>query len=223
MFNMTLPSMGAFGTNAYLIWDNDKNGVIIDAPCNAPYIISEIDSRGIKLQKILLTHGHCDHIEAAAELSKHYDIPVYIHKADYGKLFDSEGNVSAFFGLPPVPAPDKAMIQTFSDNDTITCGGLSCTVIHTPGHTSGSVCFFFEDGVSGEQRLYTGDTLFCGSMGRTDMDDGDEKAMFASLALLWDKFENSDPLIFPGHGESSTMADERRHNRYFRYAHESNH
>lgn len=219
MFNMTLPSMGDFGTNAYLIWDSEKNGVIIDAPCSAPYIITEIDKQGIKLQKILLTHGHCDHIGAAAELSKHYDAPVYIHKSDQSKLFDSEGNVSAFFGLPPVTAPDKGSVRCFEDGDELTCGGLSCTVIHTPGHTSGSVCLLFEDAASGEQRLYTGDTLFCGSMGRTDMPDGDEKAMFASLALLWDKFENSDPLIFPGHGESSSMSSERRYNRYLKYAH----
>ncbi len=219
MYTMTLPSMGAFGTNAYVLWDEEKRGLLIDAPCDADYIISEIDKKGISLEKILLTHGHIDHIGACARVARSCGAKICIHKKDLPKLYGDIGNVCGFFGLPEPEYPQKDDVIAFENDEKIECGKMCAQVIETPGHTSGSVCFLFEDEVSGELRLYTGDTLFAGSMGRTDMPDGDEDRIFSSLSLLWDRFEGKDALIFPGHGPSSTVEAERIRNRYFIYAH----
>lgn len=215
MITLTLPALGDFGTNAYLAWDEDKNGVLIDAPDNKEAILSKIKEKDIHIGKILLTHGHCDHIASAAELSRITGADIYIHSADREKLFDDTLNLTEFFGLAPSehPAPEK--VHTFEDGDVLTEGGLDIEVLSTPGHTSGSVCFIIDD------RMYTGDTIFKGSMGRTDMPDGDENTLFDSLAMLYEFDIRTDYILLPGHGEQSRISDERMSNRYLIYAYKT--
>ena len=135
---------------------------------------------------------------------------IVIHSADREKLTNGKTNLTEYFGLPPVDPIGKA--TEIQDGDIVTVGELEFEVLHTPGHTSGSVCYILGD------NMYCGDTLFKNSMGRTDMTDGSEKAMYESLAMLYDFDTKTDYKLFSGHGENSTMFEERAHNPYMKYA-----
>ena len=202
--------IGPFAVNSYLVWDNDLNAVLIDAPDGYDRILSVIREKGVKLGKILLTHGHCDHIESAYNLAVETGAQVYIHTDDIKKLCNDETNLSRYFGLPPVSPVTNAM--TFEDGDVITHGELEFEVLHTPGHTSGSVCLIIDD------VMFSGDTLFKDSMGRTDMPDGNDAVMTETLAMLYDFDTFTDYKVYPGHGEATTMFRERRENRCMLYA-----
>ncbi len=210
MLMHTIPSMGPFGTNCYLVWDDNMDGVLIDAPCDPGQIMAVIYEKGVYLKKILLTHGHCDHIAAAAQIMRTTGADCVIHENDLKKLTNDDSNLTRYFNLPPTEPVTNA--QTVQDGDVITAGTLEFEVLHTPGHTSGSVCYICGD------VMFTGDTLFKGSMGRTDMYDGNEEDIFSSLAVLY-AFDTATPYkIYPGHGEPSTLDDERRSNQYMLYA-----
>lgn len=199
-----LSSMGSFATNCYIV-SNDGNAVVIDAPCNAEYIYRKITDDGLKLSAILLTHGHLDHIAAVSELVKLTDCKVYIHALDASKLTDDHLNLSEYFGI-------REAVEHFSDAisvhdaDIIKECGLEFEVIHTPGHTSGSVCFKIDD------ILFTGDTLFESSIGRTDMPDGNSSALTRSLELISALDKNYK--IYAGHGGLTDLETEKMTNHY---------
>ncbi|MBR4224179.1 MAG: MBL fold metallo-hydrolase [Oscillospiraceae bacterium] len=206
----SLGAMGAFAVNSYLVWDEDKNAVLIDAPDGFEHICSAIDKGGYSLKMILLTHGHCDHIESAKRLSDKYGVPVYIHSADAAKLHNDDTNLSRFFGMPPIDPIDAP--RTFEDGDVIECGDMAFEILHSPGHTSGSCCIIIDD------VMFSGDTLFEGSMGRTDMPDGDRDTMLDTLAMLYDFDTFTNYKVYPGHGPDTTMFEERTSNECLRYA-----
>ena len=206
----TIGAMGAFAVNAYLVWDDGKNAALIDAPDGFDKICSVIDGEKLHLKMIVLTHGHCDHIESARRLADKYGVPVYIHSADAKKLQNNETNLSRFFGMPPVdPVTDPVL---FEDGDVISCGDLDLEILHTPGHTSGSCCIIVDE------VMFSGDTLFNGSMGRTDMPDGDQDSILDSLAMLYDFDTLTDYKVFPGHGAPTTMFEEPLSNECMIYA-----
>ena len=205
-----LPPMSNFGVNSYIIVSDNMNGVLIDAPYGGESIIKTLMEKGIELKMILLTHGHCDHIASAAYLSRETGAQVYIHKFDEDKLTNDRTNLTSFFSLPPIDPVTNA--ETVSDGDVIELDGLEFEVLHTPGHTSGSVCYLLGD------NMFSGDTLFCGSMGRTDMTDGNDEVMTETLNMLYSFDRNTNYTVYAGHGPSSTMVEERSHNAYLRYA-----
>lgn len=207
---LNMPPLSQFGVNSYLVWDENMNGTLIDAPYGGDYILKQIAEKGVKLKKILLTHGHCDHIASAAYISYKTGAEIVIHTADREKLTNNKTNLTEYFGLPPIDPVEAA--AEINDGDIVTVGELEFEVLHTPGHTSGSVCYILGD------NMYCGDTLFKNSMGRTDMPDGSEKAMYESLAMLYDFDTKTDYKLFSGHGASSSMFEERAHNPYMKYA-----
>lgn len=204
-----LPPLSSFGVNAYIVTAENMNGVLIDAPDDNGYISKEIREKGIHLKKILLTHGHCDHIASAARIAEETGAEVYIHSADIKKLSNNLTNLSRYFGLPPIDPADANAVE---DGDVITQDELEFEVLHTPGHTSGSVCYILGD------KMFCGDTLFKSSMGRTDMPDGDEDVMTETLAMLYEFDTKTDYELFSGHGEHSKMSEERKNNPYMKYA-----
>ncbi|MGN0675297.1 MAG: MBL fold metallo-hydrolase [Oscillospiraceae bacterium] len=203
-----IPPQGVFAVNCYIVVTEAKNAVMIDAPWGAERLLAEIEKQGAKLKKILLTHGHCDHIESLAEIAEKTGAEVYIHTLDEPKLTDPYTNLSEFFAayLDESAKPyDKA--HCVSDGDVITQDELSFTVMHTPGHTSGSVCYIADD------VIFSGDTLFKNSIGRTDMPDGNYKALSESLKKLESfKGEHDDYRLLSGHGDDSTLNCEKRSN-----------
>lgn len=205
-----LPPMSNFGVNSYIVTAENMNGVLIDAPYGGESIMQTLMEKGIELKMILLTHGHCDHIAAARHLAAETGAKIYIHKFDEEKLHNDRTNLTQFFSLPPIDPVGNAV--TVSDGDVITQDELEFEVLHTPGHTSGSVCYILGD------NMFSGDTLFNGSMGRTDMVDGNDDVMNDTLKMLYEFDRNTNYTVYPGHGASTTMIEERQHNPYLRYA-----
>lgn len=200
-----IPPMGMFAANCYIVISETGNAVVIDAPDSADNIISEAEKNGASIKKILITHGHCDHIDALAKLAEKTGAEVFIHTLDAPKLTDSQMNLSNYFSdvlEKPADHYDKAV--TVSDGDVITQDELSFKVLHTPGHTSGCVCYIIGD------VMFSGDTLFRGSIGRTDMPDGNYSVLSKSLAMLTEIEE--DYRVLSGHGEETSLEREKQLN-----------
>ena len=196
-----LSALGAFCTNCYIVETADKGAVLIDAPCYPDKILSYVASLGLTLKAVLLTHGHCDHIEAVGELVDKTGCDVYIHKDDEIMLRDSHLCLAGYFATPFIPF-DKAI--TFDDGEVITVGGVSFKVISTPGHTKGSVCYLMDD------VIFSGDTLFFESIGRTDFPGGSYKTIINSIGKL--KALGKDYTVLPGHSESTSLYYELEYN-----------
>lgn len=202
-----IPPQGVFAVNCYIVASEAGNAVMIDCPEGVEKLLAEVEKSGAVLKKILLTHGHCDHIESLAEIAEKTGAEVYIHKFDAPKLTDSHGNLSEFFAAyldGPVKHYDKAI--AVSGGDIISQDELEFRVMHTPGHTSGSVCYIAGD------VMFSGDTLFRDSIGRTDMVDGNYQALSESLKRLTEITENYR--VLTGHGEETTLDREKAHNPY---------
>ena len=196
MCNIHTLAVGPLQTNCYIVWgDEYPDCVVIDPGSEAHKILSAAQQLGKKIAAILLTHGHFDHVGAVRELSVQTGCPVWLCAQDTvlpeqltaGKLFYTD---------------------TYGEGDTLTPAGLTFSVWHTPGHTPGSVC------LTCGQALFTGDTLFAGSCGRTDLPGGNWAQMTQSLSRL--SALQTDYAIYPGHGEATTLLAEKRYNPYLR-------
>lgn len=199
-----LKPLSVFGTNCYLVISEKNNAVLIDAPSDGEYIVNVAKENNCEIKKILLTHGHCDHIGAVAEIVKLTDCDVYIHEDDEKKLTDPVGNLTAFFGLLPVERIRE--VKTVKDGDKISLDELEFSVLHTPGHTSGSVCYLISD------VMFSGDTIFNLSIGRTDMPDGSYSTLARSLKKLCEI--EKDYTIYAGHMDMTTLQFEKQNNPY---------
>ncbi|ALG67546.2 MBL fold metallo-hydrolase [Beggiatoa leptomitoformis] len=192
--------------NCTLLWcDKTKEGMVVDPGGDVARILSAVQKQGVTLKGILLTHGHLDHVGGSVELAKQLEIPIIgPHKADKFWL-DALFEQSRAFGFPPHEPflPQRWLIA----GDTINFGEITLEVRHCPGHTPGHIVFF-----NAESRLVlVGDVLFKGSVGRTDFPQGNHKTLISSIkSQLWTL---GDAVTFiPGHGENSTIGEERRTN-----------
>lgn len=197
--------VGPFLVNCYLYWDTDsRKGVIIDPGADEEAIQFQIEQFDIDPRAILLTHGHGDHIAAVAPLKEKYDIPLYVGAGEEELLANPSANVSAFFDQPIVsPAPDVTLI----DEQVITIDGLKFTVLATPGHTPAGVCYLVEE----EGLLFCGDTLFAGSVGRTDFPGSSHVQLLESIRKKILCLPDS-VVCLPGHGPKTTVGAERNNN-----------
>ena len=201
-----LKPLSVCDTNSYIVASEQGNCVLIDAPDDADYILEMIDIYGLELKKIFLTHGHFDHYGAVADLVDRTGCEVYIHEKDFVKLIkgDSLANSGFYEGRLRLPKTAK----TFVEDDVLTLDELEFDIIHTPGHTSGSVCFIIGS------NMFSGDTLFARSIGRTDMADGNYSEMMKSLEKIYDLA--GDLTVYPGHMGVTTLDTEKLYNPYLR-------
>ncbi|MEK6891740.1 MAG: MBL fold metallo-hydrolase [Nanoarchaeota archaeon] len=192
--------VGPMQNFVYLIGDeNTKEAAVVDAGWNVDEITENADNEKLKINKIILTHSHFDHVQKVNELINKTQAEVYFHESEFDAIQKYIKN-------------NSAKIIKLKDNDKIKVGKIKIKIIHTPGHTKGAICLLFDN------KLITGDTLFVGAIGRTDLPGGDAIKLFESLQKL--KKLDDKIKIYPGHdyGETpfSTIGDEKKNNPYFK-------
>ena len=187
----TLP-LGAYQTNTYIVANGDRCAVI-DPGFEPETVYGFLQAKGLTADAIFLTHGHFDHVGGVGKLTQLLSCPVYIHEAE--------------LSMPQtITAGPLHYTHTYGEGDRVTAAGISFRVLHTPGHTPGSVCLVAEDA------MFSGDTLFYGSCGRTDLPGGDWATIRRSLNRLAQM--DFAGTVYPGHGESTTLAQEKQYNPY---------
>lgn len=195
-------------TNCYLIWDDDGVGFAVDPGGPADEVVEFISARRIKLEMVLLTHGHNDHIAGLEYLRGMASRGVAIHEDDAGYLVDPSKNLSQMMGYTVLLREADILLH---DGDTLRVGRMTLDVIHTPGHTPGGISVIVSDG--DEKIMLSGDTLFARSIGRSDLPGGDEEVLLESLK----KFEGlpDSMRVLPGHGPETTIGEERIYNPFW--------
>ena len=195
--------VGPFGVNCWLVAGVDDQALVIDPGSDAEQILKQLKRLELTPALYLLTHGHADHVGALTALLAVHPAEVLMHAADAAWAFTSNNAIPPFY--PAVRKPDRLrLVQSALPKETT--AGLTFQILATPGHTPGGLCFYFSE----QGRIFTGDTLFAGTVGRTDLPGGKEAILTQSLQQL--KHLPGATLIHPGHGESSTLAEELRFN-----------
>ena len=192
-----------------------KEGVIIDPGDEVEDLIASARRHGLRIVSILLTHAHLDHVTGVAAAKRAFDAPVYLHRSDQF-LYDAAPQQGAMFGLRVEQPPP--IDRHYIDGASLAFGSLSVDVLHTPGHCPGGVCLAVGSAspavttTSGQDReLFVGDTLFAGSIGRTDLPGGDYQTLMRSIREVLFRFPDPTP-VFSGHGPATTIGEEKKSN-----------
>jgi len=210
--------LGMVSTNCYIVYRKESKGtgekqglrpgVVIDPGDNAPFILNKCRELAVEPEAILLTHGHFDHILAVEDVRRTFHIPVLAGEKEIGLLEEPDRNLSAGYGESMSVEADRWL----RDGEVLELIGRKWRVIHTPGHTAGCLCFYIED----EGVLFSGDTLFQGSVGRTDLPTARPEEIIASVVRKLFVLPE-ETKVYPGHGGSSTIGYEKKYNIVVRY------
>lgn len=203
--------VGMLQTNSYLLGDPaTRQAVVIDPGGDGQAIAARIQSLGLKLVAILNTHGHYDHVMDAWTLKEKQGGEIHMHPLDIPIVEQSMVTMGAYFGLKPLAGPIR-IDRDLREGDVLRFGGLVLNVLETPGHTPGHVSFWMKKA----RRVFVGDTLFAGSIGRTDFPGGSYAQLICSVRQKIFCLED-DTAVHPGHGPSTTVGRERKTNPFFR-------
>jgi glyoxylase-like metal-dependent hydrolase (beta-lactamase superfamily II) len=195
--------VGPLQTNCYIVGcEETKEGAIIDPGGDAKHILSEVERLGLKIKYVINTHGHFDHTLANKEVVKATGAPLAIHSTDAPML--TQGGGAFFFGIMGKASPPADMI--LDEGQVLTLGNIELKVLHTPGHSPGSICLYNEE----EGVLFDGDVLFNMGMGRYDLPGGDYRVLMDSIQRLLALPDETT--VYPGHGPGTTIGRERRNN-----------
>lgn len=196
----TLP---AFGTNTYLVWElSSREAVLIDPGAPSQKILDYVNSNNIYVKAIVNTHGHADHIGGNTFFHQKWHVPIYIHKNDIAMLTNADLNLSSFMGASITSPPAEKLLK---EGDVIELGKKKLDVIHTPGHTKGCICLLYSI------LLFSGDTLFKGSVGRTDFPGGSFDTLADSILKKLYTLPD-ETLVLPGHTDETRIGIEKREN-----------
>ena len=196
--------LGSYQTNCYIVHAEDaKTCAVIDPGYAAPTILSKVDALGLTVDAILLTHGHFDHVGAVEEIVKATGCQLWMSQRDYTQVSNPDNDY-----IYPLHDCDFTEVLFCEEGEQIRAGGLTFTVMETPGHTWGSVCYFCED------YIFSGDTLFARSIGRTDLPGGSWDTMRQTLERL--AAVEGAYNVYPGHSSATTLSTEKKLNPYLR-------
>lgn len=199
----------------YVLYDENKQGCILDPGCftavEEEQLFSFIAREHIQIEKILITHGHHDHIFGLYESLARFPVPSYGHRGALSvlALFPK---IMETYGVHVMKYPPNKFHSYLDDGDTITVGSLSFRVLHTPGHSPGSISLY----AAADKFVFTGDILFTNSVGRTDIAFGDYDLLIASIKHLYEELP-SETVYLPGHGDGRSLAKEKQENPYLRF------
>jgi hydroxyacylglutathione hydrolase len=202
-------AVGPFFKNGFVVGcEETREAVLIDPGDEVQSLLDYAERNGLKIRHILLTHAHVDHVTGVAAAKRALNVPIYLHRDDLF-LYDHAVETGAMFGLRVEPQPPIDVF--YAPGQVITFGNYEVRAFHTPGHCPGGVCL--QIGKKGEtgNELFVGDTLFAGSIGRTDLPGSDYDVLMASIRTVLFPF-GDDARVHPGHGPSTTIGDERRTN-----------
>lgn len=203
-------ALGPLWTNGYIVSSSAGDTLLIDPAAEGETLVKWMAENGLKLSAVLLTHGHIDHVSAISEPGLAGKADIYIHPGDADMIKNPEKEFANRLGFK-FSGVDPALVRELNDGDVLTFGPLSVKVIATPGHTQGSVCYLIKEDNS--EVLFSGDTLFAGSVGRTDLAGGDADKLHKSLLIL--KGLSPELEVCPGHGPATTIYDESRRNPFW--------
>ena len=212
MIKVYIAVLGPVGTNCYIVINEElKEAVIIDAADNAARLLNAVEKKGAELKALFLTHAHWDHIGAVNDIIREKpDLPVYIGENDIPLMENPAANCSAWLADKPDNVK-KEKVTALKDGTEMIVLGERMKVIEVPGHTVGGVCYYFPE----SETLFCGDTVFQGSIGRSDLPTGDEDVLISSiqekLMIL-----PEDTKLYPGHGMGSTIREEKMGNPFLR-------
>lgn len=195
---------GPIEVNTYIVFGKTPGKCFIVDPSDTDAVVETLEKRGLCPTHILLTHGHFDHIIAVADLKKKYGAEVAIHAAEAAALSSSRANLSLMTGFTVKPCEPDVLLH---GGETLSCAGFVIKVLHTPGHSKGSVCYVLEQ----ERALFSGDTLFFMSVGRSDLAGGDPHELYDSVVYCLFRLEG-DYRVYPGHMSKTTLQYERDSN-----------
>ncbi|EGL38478.1 metallo-beta-lactamase domain protein [Parvimonas sp. oral taxon 110 str. F0139] len=198
--------VGVYAVNCYIVYNDNKDGFIVDPGGDSDDIIKFVDEEKINLEFILLTHGHADHIGAAKIIKEKYNLPIYASIKEKELLKDSIINLSK--SIPPFKGIELIADKWLYDEEIIDFHGEKLSIMETPGHTVGSICILM-DGV-----LLSGDTLFRMSIGRSDLATGSFDEIINSVKKLYNL--KKDYRVLPGHGAESTLQFEKENNPFMK-------
>jgi glyoxylase-like metal-dependent hydrolase (beta-lactamase superfamily II) len=200
MFIKCIPT-GMFDSNTYVIGENQE-GIIIDAGADSKDVTKIVNENNLKIRYIVLTHGHIDHICCAYQLSIETGAEICIHENEKDWLSNPRLNLSAFFGENSGYEKPQILLK---NGDILEAGALKFEIIHTPGHTPGGIC------IKVRNDIFTGDTLFKGSIGRIDLPNGNMSQLLESIKSRLMSLDDSI-VVYSGHGPATTIGEERRSN-----------
>lgn len=210
MLNIISIPTGPLAVNTYIVWRGSKEPcgetrecVVID-PANSGKVLKKLEELDLKPAAILLTHGHFDHIMGVAKLREATGARVYINKLDSAAMKDNGASLASMIGVRVDPSNIDGFVE---DNSDITEAGITFRALHTPGHTKGGVCYV----IGSERVIFSGDTLFFMSYGRTDLPGGDAVALYDSIVYRLFTLKG-DYRVLPGHDRETTLDFERRYN-----------
>ena len=196
--------IGMVGTNCYVVSHSvTKEAFVVDMAGASERLLEYIAEEGLKMKALLLTHGHFDHIMGIDWFLKHFSVPVYAHEKEKELLENADFNASTAYGS----AYTYTKAQYVKDGEELNVAGIHLRVLYTPGHTAGGCCYYLPE----EKVLFSGDTVFCGSVGRTDFPGGSTAQIVRSLHKLVDSLPEETE-VFPGHDASTTIGYEKRYN-----------
>jgi glyoxylase-like metal-dependent hydrolase (beta-lactamase superfamily II) len=196
-------------TNGYLVFDDaDKVAILVDAPPDPDRIGAIAVELGVTIGAVLLTHGHIDHIGGSGSIAQRFDSQVFVHPDDDFLTLHPMEQVMQMFGmLPPGSYEIPEVLSALEDGQNLDLAGFKVEVRHTPGHTPGHCCFYLAD----HETLFSGDQLFAGSVGRTDLPGGSTAELLVSMATRVLSLDDQ-VRVLPGHGEETTIGRERSTN-----------
>lgn len=198
-------TVGPFAMNAYILWcDETQEGLLIDPGDEIERIADEVEDTGARLQRIIITHAHIDHVLRSRQAQDHFNLPLYMHRDDAG-LLQNVSRQAEMMGLSFGEIKPPRIDGYLEEGDLVACGRHSLRIVHGPGHSPGSIMLF------SEKIAVVGDVLFQGSIGRTDLPLGSYETLMKTITEKLMTLAD-EVLVLPGHGEETTIGSERRHN-----------